>query len=138
MITLNTKQLNQLVFDIKIYTAYIIRKYIGTTTTTVTIIIAAEKEEHADLKLKQPVKGPAIKMFVDRLMGDVAVAADKLETDLDDFSFEKNLHGVESSKLEIESVIRVGGAGGAEGEKFVSILLYAKLCCPYNLSLASF
>eukprot|EP00794_Sanderia_malayensis_P010629 gene10629-11754_t len=75
-------------------------------------IISAEKEELVELKKQGhnnvSKSNTAFRKFIDGLLNDISNAADKLEVQLDDESFQKTVHANNKRKVEIETVLRVG------------------------------
>lgn len=76
------------------------------------IIAAAEKEEHhsAEEKDKKHNGGRSkniLKKFMSELLSDISVAADKLESRLDDDAFKNEMHS--KNRYSVETVIKVGG-----------------------------
>ncbi len=73
-------------------------------------ILSAEKEEIAELKKQGhdnvSKTNTAIRKFIDNLLNDISKAADKLEVQLDDESFQKTVRA-KKEKIEIETVLRV-------------------------------
>lgn len=73
-------------------------------------ILVAEKEEIAELKQKGhdnvSKSNTPIRKFIDKLLNDIALAADKLELQLDDDSFLKKYHA-HNKNLGIETVLRL-------------------------------
>ena len=74
-------------------------------------ILNAEKEEMAESKKtgdrnKSEKTGTVIRKFVDELINNIAVAADKLEMGMEDESFSRNVHG-KGSNVAIETVVRL-------------------------------
>ncbi len=73
-------------------------------------ILLAEKEEINELKKQGnenvSKSNTAIRKFIDQLLIDISNAADKLEVQLDDESFQKTFHA-KKQDVEIETVLRV-------------------------------
>ncbi|XP_057301909.1 transmembrane and coiled-coil domain-containing protein 3-like isoform X1 [Hydractinia symbiolongicarpus] len=89
-------------------------------------IIEAEKEEQTETMKNKKNKNydTVIKKFVHDMIGDVAIAADKLEGELNADSFE---HGIreQNGKIDIETVIKVGGKemdGGEDTEGVIMLI----------------
>ena len=80
------------------------------------IVDAAHNEEMRAMKYNSSKKyNTAIEHFFKELIGGVAIAADVLEEKLDDNAFEREIH---SKKIEIETVVRIGGNSLIHGDFF--------------------
>ena len=92
------------------------------------VIMQAEKEEQDELKHnRKDEKGKSkIQKFVDDLIGGISIAADQLESKLDDDAFEHEIHS-KNNKIAIETVIKVGGKVKHQGIIFCKTIWLVSL-----------
>jgi len=86
------------------------------------VILDVEKEENLELKKSLDKKpNTLIKKFINNLISDISVAADNLESQLDDGSFEHELH---ANEISIETVVKLhdGDKGEDENEGVVMLV----------------
>lgn len=84
------------------------------------IILDAQKEELMSHKKDMNSRSNSlIKKFVDDLVSDISVAADELESKLDDGSFGHELHSNSNNDIEIETVVKVSDH---DGSKFIILI----------------
>lgn len=76
------------------------------------LVIEEERKEELSNKLSRPFKTgteTVIRDFINNLFVDISKAADMLQSKLDDDSFEHEIHGAKQGKIDIETVVKVGG-----------------------------
>lgn len=90
------------------------------------VLLDEEKSEQIAEKQRQKVGSKNIlKKFFDSLISDISIAADKLESDLDDEAFKAETHS--AKKFNVETVVKVSGEESSGRYLFLSFLFCLKL-----------
>ena len=72
------------------------------------VLLDEEKsEQNAEKQRQNAGNRNILKKFFDSLVGDISVAADKLESDLDDEAFKAEIHS--AKKFNVETVVKMSG-----------------------------